>query len=94
MDSNEQKLQALKIETSMFTLTQICFDKCTEGLNFYKISKLPKEKNLEIYSKFESCLKNCTVTLVQTKNYIKSKFDQDVESTSNKNTEIYKDFYK
>lgn len=93
MDPNSQRIQALKIESSMFKLTQICFDKCTEEINFYKISNLPQEENRKMYTNFENCLKNCTVAMAQTRDYVKLKLLQDIDSTAKKNKEIYKDFY-
>lgn len=94
MDPNTQRIQALKLETSMFNLTKICFNKCTEDQSFYKISSMATPERKEVYSDFETCLKNCTVALIQTKDYVKIKFLQDMDQVRRANEEIYKDFYR
>lgn len=94
MNQNSERVRALKIETSLYNLTKICFEKCTENKDFYEMSQYSQEQNKDLYKNFEKCLKNCTVAMTQTRDYIKFKLIQDIDETANKNDEIYKDFYK
>lgn len=83
--------QLLTLESSTFRLSQKCFEICATPALIRESVKNPSQRASQD-EQFNECVRNCTVTFIQTRQYMKDKFLTQMDSTVEKNMNIYKDF--
>lgn len=86
--------QLLVLESSVFTLSERCFDMCSTSEQIIKSAQLAGDERQDFDQKFNDCISHCTISYIQTRQYLRDKLLSDIDSTAKKNDELYKSYYK
>lgn len=73
-------------------LASRCLKVCVPKEQLPALVGAPEEEKFNSY--FARCMKECTVSYIQTREYLRDRFLRDMDETIKKNDEIYKGFYR
>lgn len=72
-------------------LSSRCLKICVPKEQIPELLKAGDQEKFNGY--FARCMKECTVSYIQTREYLRDRFLREMDETIKKNDEIYKDFY-
>jgi hypothetical protein len=93
--------ERLMLEASLFSLASKCFPICAstqvEGesinANLREIVSLKDGDQLQLFNqKFATCMRECTVSYIETREFVRNQFMQDMDDVVKENDAIYRSF--
>lgn len=86
--------QLLILESSIFMLSEKCSAMCLTKEELIASSKMQSSERLRFDSNFSDCIKHCTVSYIQTRQYLRDKLLLDIDNTAKQNDALYRSYYK
>ena len=92
--------ERLMLESSLFTLASKCFPICTKvqnkdesmGDNLRNIVSLKGKELQQFNQKYAKCMRECTMSYIQTREFVRNTFMEDMDRVVKENDEIYRSF--
>lgn len=66
---------------------------CTTAEQLIASSKMQGEDKLKFDASFNECVKHCTVSYIQTRQYLRDKLLADIDNTAKQNNKLYRSYY-
>lgn len=85
--------QLLVLEASLFTLSQNCMKLCARPEQIATSSKMKDAERAAFDQSFNDCIHHCTVSFVQTRQYLRDRLLQDLDKTTKDNEALYANYY-